>query len=119
EAAREGKLLFKRCKQCAHVQFPPRYLCPQCWSDQSEWIESAGRGRVHSFSIVHRAATPAFADKVPYVLAMIELDDGPRMITNIVGEGALDVAIGEPVAVVFEARPGGALPQFRRLLKGA
>ena len=116
EAARQGRLVFRKCLSCGCVQFPPRQLCPKCWSDRTEWITSSGKGRVHSFTIVHRAPTPAFAGKVPYVVAMIELEDAPRMIANIVGDDALEVRMGDQVTVLFEPRDGGALPQFRRVV---
>jgi uncharacterized OB-fold protein len=117
EAAQQGRLVFKKCSGCGHVQFPPRHLCPKCWSDQADWVTSSGTGRVHSFSIVRRAPSPAHAGKVPYVLAVVDLDDAPRMVANIVGADALDVSIGDAVKVVFEACEGGAIPQFQRTAK--
>lgn len=94
----------------------PRYLCPACWSDQLEWMDCKGAGNVHSFTIVRRAPLPAFAALAPYVVALIELDEGPRMIANVLGEGALSVRIGDRVEVTFEDRGGGAmLPQFKRV----
>jgi uncharacterized OB-fold protein len=108
-------LLLRACKACGARHFMPRYLCPQCWSDQLEWIDSAGRGTVHSFSIVHRAPTPDFGGQTPYVIAMIDLEEGPRMFTNIVGEGAHAVSIGDSVQVTFEDRGDGfKIPQFQR-----
>jgi uncharacterized protein len=117
EAAQQGRLVFKKCLSCGYVQFPPRHLCPKCWSEKSEWITSSGEGEVYSFSIVRRAPTPAHAAKVPYVIAMIKLMDAPRMIANIVGDDALEVNIGDPVQVTFEPWEGGMLPQFRRVGK--
>jgi len=114
EAAQQGRLVFKKCSSCGYVQFPPRHVCPKCWSDSAEWISSGGEGQVYSFSIVRRAPTPAHAAKVPYVIAMIELIDGPRMIANIVGDDALGVSIGDRVTVTFEPWEGSALPQFCR-----
>jgi uncharacterized OB-fold protein len=114
-AAREGHLLIRNCKACGRRHFMPRCQCPHCWSDQLEWVESGGRGRIHSFSIVHRAPTPAFAAKTPYVIALVDLDEGPRMFANVVGEHALEVAIGDPVRVTFEDRGDGwFVPQFTR-----
>lgn len=98
----------------------PRHLCPQCWSDQLEWVESAGTGSVYSFSIVHRAPTPDFATRAPYVIAMVELAEGPRMFANVIGDDALSVSIGDRVQVAFEDRGEGArVPQFRRATQGA
>ena len=120
EAARERRLLIRHCSSCGTNHFMPRHLCPQCWSDQLDWLESAGTGSVYSFSIVHRAPTPDFATRAPYVIAMVELDEGPRMFANIIGNDALSVSIGERVKVAFEDRGAGALmPQFRRATRMA
>ena len=116
EGARDERLLLQRCGDCGAVRFFPRYLCTECGSDSVDWVEASGKGTVHSFTIVHRAAFPAFQAMTPYVVALIDLDEGPRMMTNIVGDDALSVEIGDAVAVTFEARgPDGAkVPQFKR-----
>jgi uncharacterized OB-fold protein len=111
-SAKEGKLVLRRCRSCGKTHFMPRYLCPVCWSDDLEWIEASGKGTVHSFTIVRRASSPAFAGRTPYVVALIDLAEGPRMMTNIVGEGALDVEIGDRVRLEFEERGDAKLPQF-------
>ena len=114
-AARERRLVIRQCKACGERHFMPRHLCPACWSDDLEWIEASGRGTVHSFTIVRRASSPAYTGLVPYVVALIDLAEGPRMVTNVVGEDALSVRIGDPVQVVFEERAEGAVvPQFKR-----
>ena len=115
-AAGEHRLLIRQCNACGARHFMPRHLCPNCWSDQLEWVESRGEGTVHSFSVVHRAPTPAFARNAPYVIALVDLDEGPRMFSNIVGENARSVAIGNRVRVIFETRDDGTvLPQFTRI----
>jgi uncharacterized OB-fold protein len=116
EGARNGKLLLQRCVDCDTLRFFPRYLCTACGSERAEWTEVSGRGTVHSFTIVHRAAFPEFQARTPYVVALIDLDEGPRMMTNIVGDDALSVAIGDAVTVAFEARgtEGAKVPQFKR-----
>ena len=114
-AAAEGRLLFQKCPHCGSVQFPPRHHCAICWEADPSWIESSGRGRIESFTIVRRAPLPAFRDKVPYVVASIIAEEGPRMITNLIGDDALEVSIGDPVIVAFEpASDGETLPRFRR-----
>jgi uncharacterized OB-fold protein len=114
-AARERRLVIRKCLACGALHFMPRYLCPACWSDRLEWVDSRGRGVVHSFTVIRRAPLPAFAARSPYVLALIELDEGPRMVANVLGEDALTVQIGDRVEVIFEDRGSGAmLPQFRR-----
>jgi len=115
-AARERRLLIRKCNACESLHFMPRYLCPVCWSDQLEWIDSKGSGSVHSFTIIRRAPMSAFGARVPYVVALIELDEGPRMMANVLGEDALSVGIGDRVSVTFEDRGDGAmLAQFKRV----
>jgi len=115
EAAAREELLLKRCTACGKHHFPPRYLCPSCWSDALEWATSEGKGVVYSFTVMHRAPMPAFAKRVPYVVALIDLEDGPRMMANIVGDDALRTEVGDRVRVCFEDRGAGAkLPQFAR-----
>lgn len=114
-AARERRLLIRQCKACGARHFMPRHQCPVCWSVQLEWIESRGLGTVHSFSIVHRAPLPIFMTNGPYVIALIDLDEGPRTFANILGEDALGVSIGDRVQVTFEDRGDGVMvPQFNR-----
>jgi uncharacterized protein len=116
KGARQATLRLQRCGACAAVRFYPRPLCPSCWSDRVEWIEASGRGHVHSFTVIHRPPTAAFASQVPYVVAQIDLEEGPRMMANVVGEGARDVRINDAVHVTFEQRAGGVmLPQFARV----
>lgn len=116
EGARNDKLLLQQCSDCGTLRFFPRYLCTECGSDNTDWVEAAGRGTVHSFTVVHRAAFPEFQERTPYVVALIDLEEGPRMMTNIVGADALEVAIGDAVTVAFEDRggDGAKVPQFRR-----
>lgn len=115
-AAREQRLVIRQCKSCHQLHFMPRHLCPHCWSDDLEWIDAKGQGSIHSFTVIHRASDPAFASQVPYVLALIELDEGPRMMANILGKDALSAAIGDRVQVTFESRgPEAKLPQFIRV----
>ncbi len=116
QGAREDRLLLQRCRDCGVLRFFPRYLCTACGSEHVEWAEASGRGTVHSFTIVHRAAFPEFQARTPYVVALIDLEEGPRMMTNIVGRDALKVAIGDAVTVTFEARgtEDAKVPQFQR-----
>lgn len=115
EGARADRLLIRKCRACGELHFMPRHLCPHCWSDDLEWIEASGRGTVHSFTVIRRAPMESFAPRVPYVVALVDLDEGPRMMANILGEDALDTAIGDAVRVCFEDRGDGAkIPQFRR-----
>jgi len=84
-------------------------------ADQLEWVNAKGTGSIHSFTIVRRASDPAFAPLVPYTVALIDLDEGPRMMANILGPDALAVKIADRVQVTFEDRGDGAkVPQFTR-----
>jgi hypothetical protein len=118
DATAQGRLLLKRCLDCGSVIWYPRALCPDCASMRTEWFASAGRGRVYSYTINHRGQG-AYSGAGPYVLAYVELDEGPRVMTNIVGadllgEGPGAVAVGLRVEVVFDdTGEGTALPRFR------
>ena len=102
-----------RCDDCARFWFPPSLLCPHCGSDRSGWHEVSGCGRVFSYVVVHRVYHPGFADEVPYVVAVIELDEGPRMISNVIGIAPDKVACDMRVQVAFEDIAGEAtLPKF-------
>lgn len=115
QGAREGKLLIRKCSACGQLHFMPRYLCPTCWSGDLEWIEASGNGSVHSYTVIRRASDPRFADRVPYVVALVDLAEGPRMMANILGDNALETQIGDAVSLVFEDRgDGDQLPQFQR-----
>lgn len=113
EAARAGRLLLPRCRTCGRAHHHPRPWCPHCWSQDLTWEEAAGTGEVVTFTVVHQPPSPAF--ETPYVLAVIELDDGPRMMANVVDVDPSAVRIGLRVAVTFEPRGEVALPQFRPL----
>ena len=113
QACAEGRLLIQRCNACGHQQFYPRALCTACSSPEVALVEAAGSGRVKSFTIIRRAVTEAYADDVPYVVALIELVEGPTMMSNIVECEAEDVFIGMSVSVRFEPRSGDiSLPVF-------
>jgi len=118
ENAAKGKLVVKNCKVCRRAFFYPRDHCPRCWGTDTEWIESTGRGTVYTFTIVRQNDLPPFNERVPYVVAIVELDEGVRMTTNIEGCAPEDVRCGMPVAVAFREEPRSEeevvhLPVFR------
>jgi uncharacterized OB-fold protein len=116
EACKAHKLLLQQCRACGHIQFYPRSLCTACSSDQLEWSAADGTGTVYSYSTVYRALLPGFEDDVPYVVAMIELDEGVRLVSQIIYCEPEEVFIGLRVSVIFEeAREGVVLPKFRPL----
>ncbi len=113
DATREHRLLLQRCTACSAYRFYPRSICPECWSRDFTWEEVEGSGTIYSFTVVRRAPTPAFAPAVPYVVALIDLDEGPRMLSNILGIDVDDVRIDMRVRVAWEDIGDGlALPVF-------
>ena len=112
EAAKRHELMLQHCGQCSSYIYYPRDRCPRCLSDRLEWRPVNGRGKVYSYTVVRRASTRSFADK-PYVLAIVELDDGVRMTTNI--EAAPEsVKVGMPVTVCFDdVTPERTLVKFK------
>lgn len=114
EGAKRKELLIQRCKSCGKRWFPPSAACPACSAFDHEWASVSGKGEVVTYTVVHRPPGPAFAGRTPYVLAVIELAEGPRMLTNVVECDPSEVSIGMPVEVTFEEiAPDAVLPQFR------
>ena len=114
EALHANRLILKICGACGKAHFYPRELCPYCHSDDLSWTEASGRGVIYSFTVCRRSAGPAFADEVPYVVAIVELDEGPRMMGNVVETEVDDVRIGLEVEVVFVAAADDVgIPQWR------
>jgi uncharacterized OB-fold protein len=112
--AADGRLLIKRCGACGRAHFYPRPFCPFCWSEDVAWEEASGRGTVYTWSIVRRNDLPPFSERVPYVTAIVELDEGPRLMTNIVDTDHADVRIGMAVEVTFRPLGEGlTYPLFR------
>jgi uncharacterized protein len=98
-----GELRLQRCGDCGRYVFYPRSVCPHCLGEGLEWVPTSGRGRVYSYTIVRRAMNPAFAADVPYVFAIVELDEGPRVTTNIVGCSAEDVRVDMRVKAAYDS----------------
>ncbi|HVL80562.1 MAG TPA: Zn-ribbon domain-containing OB-fold protein [Actinomycetota bacterium] len=108
EATSEERLLVQRCGSCGNAQHYPRSLCTKCWSADLAYVESPGEGEVYSYTVVHRSPHPAFA--APYTVALVRLDEGPVILTNIVGG---EVGCGSRVRVVWEdLSDGRKLPLF-------
>ncbi len=102
EAAQKGELRMQKCLDCGHVRFPPAILCARCLSERVEWVKLSGRGKVFTWIVIHQSQHPAFNTDTPYNVAIIELDEGPRLHTNIVGCKNDDIHIGMPVEAVFD-----------------
>jgi uncharacterized OB-fold protein len=116
-AAAEHRLVVPCCAECGTRFFPPERLCPTCAATGWEYADTNGAATVTSHTVVHRAPSPDF--DAPYVLAVVDLDGGGRMLTNIVGADPAEVTTGMPVHVVFLDQPGGrALPVFEPVADG-
>jgi uncharacterized OB-fold protein len=113
-AAQREELRMQKCGSCGHFRFPPSLLCPRCLSEQSEWARLSGRGTVYSWIIVHQSQYPAFNADAPYNVAIVELDEGPRLHTSVVGCPHDQIHIGMRVEVVFDKITDEVtLPRFR------
>jgi uncharacterized OB-fold protein len=114
QGLRQGQLLLQHCTTCGHVQFYQQAICRQCSSEQLEHRSASGLGKVHSFSVVHRAPGPAFKQDTPYAVLLVELDEGPRMISSLVDADVDTVTFDMRVRLVCEDAGGGiSLPRFR------
>ena len=114
EAAKRHELVCQRCRQCTAWIFYPREQCPACFSTGLEWAPVSGRGRVFAYTIVYQPAHPAFEADAPYTYAIVQLDEGVRMPTNIVGCAVEEVRVDMAVSVVFDdVSPEWTLVKFR------
>ena len=113
EGAKEGRLLIQICGACARRVFYPRLYCPSCLSPELGWMQASGRGTIYSYTIVRSNAPSAFAASVPYVVAVVRIEEGVQMLANIVGSDLDELRCDAPVEVVFEAKGDWVLPQFR------
>jgi hypothetical protein len=101
DAARERRLLVKRCADCGEAHFYPRPFCPRCWSENVKWEDASGRATLYTWSTVHVNDLPPFHERVPYVAAIVELSEGPRMMTNVVDCDAEELAVGMSLEVRY------------------
>jgi len=114
KAAGEGRLSFQRCAKCGYLRWPAAAICPQCWSPDAEWTDVEPTGEVWSFGVYDRAFSGAFEDDVPYVVALVSLDAGPQMISNVVDIDPGDLTVGMRVTAAYEPfGDGAALVKFR------
>ena len=102
EALKQRSLKLQRCKSCSKVWFPIGPACPHCLSPGFEWAAMSGRGVIHNFVVYHKAWTPWLEKRVPYAVIQVELDEGPRLTTNLFNCAPADISIGTRVEAVFE-----------------
>jgi len=113
-ATKRHELCLQRCQECGAFRLPPAPLCPECTALGGEWTKVSGRAKVYSFVIFHRAYHKAFEKDLPYAVAVIELKEGPRLLSNIVGITPDQICCDMPVEVTFEdITPDTTLPKFR------
>ena len=114
EACNRGHLVLQQCEACGHMQHYHRLLCTQCGGEVLADVEASGKGIIRSFTVIRRAVSSAFDADVPYVVALIELAEGPTMMSNVVDSPLENLRIGVPVELTFERRSDEInIPQFR------
>ena len=119
DGCRQHELRLQRCRACGTLRHQPRPMCPGCNGLEYEWVRASGRGTLYTFTIVHGPTLPAFQAQAPYNVAVIQLDEGPFMVSNIVGCRAAELRIGMRVEVVFEdVDEGVSLPRFKPVAPG-
>jgi uncharacterized OB-fold protein len=114
EGCREHELRIQKCGGCGHLRWPPAILCPRCLSRDTQWVKASGRGTVYSYAVYHVAFDPAFQEDLPYVVALVALEEGPRLLTNLVGCDPGAVFCDMAVEVVWDdVTDAVSLPRFR------
>jgi|SRR5579884_2142412 uncharacterized OB-fold protein len=114
EAAKRHELVMPRCRRCDRLFFYPREVCPVCLQSDIDWVPVTGRGRLHSYTVIYQPANPNFRGDVPYVYALVQLEEGTRMISNVVGCRPEDVRIDMPLVAEFDdVTPEVTLVKFR------
>ena len=112
-AGEEGRLLLATCAACGEMRLPTAPTCPTCLGEGFEWQEVSGRGTVYTFAIMHQRYHPAWEPDLPYNIAVVELDEGPRMPANIIGIENDEIVVGMPVEVVWEREGDAPVPRFQ------
>ena len=115
EATKNHEIRYQVCDECSGVVFYPRSRCTHCLSLKLSWHISRGEGTIYTFSVIRQSRHPAFKDKAPYAVAMVDLDEGVRLLTNIVGvdDPSKEVHIGQRVVVAWEDHDELSVPLFR------
>ncbi len=118
DGLRQRELKMPQCNDCGKLWYPPAPFCPECWSRNFTWRQLSGRGKVNSWVIFHQAYFSSYKDDVPYNVAEVELEEGPRLLTNLVGVDNNDISIGMPVEIVYDDVTGDVtLAKFRPVTK--
>jgi uncharacterized OB-fold protein len=102
DGCKHGRFLIRHCNACGRDHYYPRPFCPTCWSDDVEWKQASGRATLYTYSIVHVNDLPPFGERVPYVAAIVELEEGPRVMTNVEGVEHDALRVGMPLVVDYK-----------------
>lgn len=113
DACAEERLIYQYCENCERSQFYPRSICIHCGKDALIWRDSSRRGTIYALTEIHTAGMPAFRAETPFAIVLVEMEEGFRIMTNIVGTPIDAVAIGDSGMIVFERRGEMLLPQFQ------
>lgn len=114
EGCKQGRLLLQYCDACRQYQFYPRLYCMHCGAEKTRWVEASGRGVVYSYTVIRQNKSPEFRDDGPYNVAIIQLEEGPRMMSNVIDIAPGDLRVDLPVSVVFDPVSAEvSLPRFR------
>ena len=110
-----GELRLQRCDACGHIRYPISTICPTCLSGDAAWVRVSGRGHVLTYAIFDRAYHPSREGRIPYVVALVQLEEGPRMLGDLVDAAPADVTVDAPLVVTFDRAPDGsfAIPRWR------
>ncbi|MDP9235985.1 MAG: Zn-ribbon domain-containing OB-fold protein [Chloroflexota bacterium] len=101
DGARRHELMLMRCRSCGAHRLPSRPRCPDCWSTETEWVRASGRGSLYSFGVMHQKF-PGFEGETPYQYAIVELEEGPRIVSDVVGVPPADVRVDMPLEALFD-----------------
>jgi uncharacterized OB-fold protein len=114
DGCKEHKFLLRHCNACGRDHYYPRPFCPSCWGDDLSWREASGRASLYTYSVVHVNDLPPFKERVPYVAAIVELEEGPRVMTNVEGVPFEELECGMPLVLDFKAIADDVtIPVFR------
>jgi len=114
EYCRKHELRMQQCKNCGFIRFPASILCPSCHSMDAEWVKMSGKGKVYSYIVFRQAYDPSYKDDIPYIVAIVQLDEGPRMESNLIGIDPEKVKIDMPVELFFDdVTDDVSLPKFK------
>jgi uncharacterized protein len=114
EGCRRGELLVQRCQSCSRLRYPASGSCPNCLGTETSWDRMSGSGKVFTFAVFHRAYHPSRNGRVPYNVSLIELDEGPIMLSNVIDIDNAELKVGQPVEVAFEkVNEEVTIPVFR------